>query len=270
MFGGLYTGNEASSKSILNKNTKEFSIWDPRPSKTKCSCVLAVPGASRGSPKGARGWAPLGRSAECSRAPERLEHRRPGAGRPRCTGKGASGRSPDAGPLGPLPEGARTTSSAARPRRQRERDVAAQGGSSGRFLSFLPKLKFLEERPKGREEGRQPNSAPSGAFLGALRGRPAPGAPSEGGCCPLASARSPRPAPAAPRSPPGLAAPGAREAAGAPATPLPPLGLSGGARRESGTAAAAQDPSRASAAEEGGGGRERLSGGRLRARGSRS
>lgn len=145
--------------------------------------------------------------------------------------------------------------------------MAAQGGSSGRFLSFLPKLKFLEERPKGCEEGRQPNSAPSGAFLGALRGRRAP---SEGGCCPLASARSPRPAPAAPRSPPGLAAPGAREAAGAPATPLPPLGLSGGARRESGTAAAAQDPSRASAAEEGGGGRERLSGGRLRARGSRS
>lgn len=102
-------------------------------------------------------WPTSGKAPKAGEHPRRLVYQRPGAGRLRCPSKGGSGRDPDAGQSGQRDRclGYTRTSSAAQPSGQRRWDSAAQAGSRGRFLSFIPKLKLLQERPKGLEEGRR-------------------------------------------------------------------------------------------------------------------
>lgn len=59
MFGGLYTGNEASSKSILNKNTRVFYLG-PQTQQNKMQLRTGSSRSIPGFPKRSKGMGPPG------------------------------------------------------------------------------------------------------------------------------------------------------------------------------------------------------------------
>lgn len=113
---GLYTWNAASSKLLLKQNTKAFSET-PDPWKQNAAGSWELPDVPGFPERGARGERPTwGEAGQDGGRPGRLQHRRPGTGRRRGSGKGVSRRDPNArrpGQPGPLSEGSLAASCAA-------------------------------------------------------------------------------------------------------------------------------------------------------------